>query len=675
MLPGDKQLKAVDKTPESSWWQHLFVFRGNNLSKRILFYILLCSTCFAFIVTLLQLAWDYRQGVHLIENRINQIEVSYLSPLSASLWDINSEQVEVLVEGIMKLPDMQYVQVMERFENRKMEVFSKGISATDYDFQREFDLVYKDEIIGSLFVAASLDEVYQQLWQKAMVILVSQFIKTLLVSVIILFIIYQLVMRHLKTIVEYTRSIKLDSLDKALELNRPAGKTADELAELVNTINHMRVKIRQEFNAKELITTQLSRERDFSSTVINVSNAVIASVDQNFNILTINPAGEKLFSRTEQLLQGLSWKSVCCDDHSRLNMEQSINIQSLIEGKELTFVDNNGFLITMLWSFFPFNDEASACRMLTFGYDITALKQVESEIKVLNSQLEEKVNLRTKSLEESNSQLIEAFRELKDTQKTLVEAEKMAALGSLVAGVAHEINTPLGVGVTAASFIKGCVEDLADKIESANLTKNYLQKTVAQLTDSAEILLSNQKRASNIISSFKQVAVDQSTSSCYDFNVKENLDQVLLSLKHDIELAGCDIQVRCDDELIINSYPGSFTQIYTNLISNSIRHGFDGWDGLRNIAISIEKRGDSLLVDYWDSGQGIGEDIAVRIFDPFITSKRGQGNSGLGTHIIYNLVVQLLKGNIDLDSSPGEGVHFRLVLPCESNVPARLESN
>ncbi|HGY1339641.1 TPA: sensor histidine kinase, partial [Aeromonas salmonicida subsp. salmonicida] len=237
----------------------------------------------------------------------------------------------------------------------------------------------------------------------------------------------------------------------------------------------------------------------------------------------------------------------------------------------------------------------------------------------------------------------------------------------LVAGVAHEINTPIGISVTASSYLQERVADFKLHIDSKQLSRSYLNEFTVNLDESMQLLQSNLRRASELIASFKQVAVDQSSEARYNFSLADNLHQVVVSLGHKLKKAQCEVDIQCDPKLSIFSFPGSFTQIYSNLILNSINHGFDNWDKPKKITIKVEQEGEELLINYSDNGRGIPPEILPRIFDPFVTSKRGQGGSGLGTHIIYNLVVQLLKGRISCVSEPGNGAQFHIRLPIQHN--------
>ncbi|XAG71761.1 ATP-binding protein [bacterium 19CA06SA08-2] len=641
----------------------------NGLSYRLLSYILVCSTVLAMIITALQLAWDYRKDVAVIESSIGQIEASFLQPIAASLWNLDEEQVKVQIEGIMNLPNMQFVMVKEMLGNSEVPLLTQGVERESYDISREFNLTYQGEVVGKLFVAASLEQIYQRLIEKSVLILVSQTIKTLVVSFCILIIIYYLVVRHLNRIANYAQKFNLDRLAVELTLEgRPLPrKKPDELDTLVATLNQMRTRLNDEFAARHQAAEQLQQERDFSATLINSANMVICCMEPDLNIASINPAAILLTGYHQQEILQHNWLDLFVSQEQREDLTLALADHGAIEDKEVIMHDQQGHELVLQWTFAPFYEGPNLKYLIGFGYDITRLKKVEREIIQLNELLEGKVEERTRSLSDANNQLGRAYDDLKQAQQTLVESEKMASLGSLVAGVAHEINTPIGISVTASSYLQERVADFKLHIESKQLSRSYLNEFTVNLDESMQLLQSNLRRASELIASFKQVAVDQSSEARYNFSLADNLHQVVVSLGHKLKKAQCEVDIQCDPKLSIFSFPGSFTQIYSNLILNSINHGFDNWDKPKKITIKVEQEGEELLINYSDNGCGIPPEILPRIFDPFVTSKRGQGGSGLGTHIIYNLVVQLLKGRISCASEPGNGAQFHIRLPIQHN--------
>ena len=285
-----------------------------------------------------------------------------------------------------------------------------------------------------------------------------------------------------------------------------------------------------------------------------------------------------------------------------------------------------------------------------------------TELNLANEELtKHKMHLQD-LVDDRTSELNESLDKLNKTKDYLIQSEKMAALGGLVAGVAHEINTPVGIGVTAASHLSGATEKFIKSYKDGDITRSELDNFLKIVTDSSEMILTNMHRAADLIHSFKQVAVDQSSDSLREFNIKEYLNEIFSSLKPKFKNTNIEIIVECDEELSIYSYPGAISQIVTNLALNSLVHAFDGLPKGK-IIVSVQKDGDNLKIIYSDKGKGIPQDNLAKIFDPFFTTKRGLGGSGLGLHIVFNLVIQTLNGSIDCHSLPNEGTTFTIVFP------------
>jgi len=637
----------------------------SSLSARLLAYILICSTALAIIMTFMQLLLDYQQDRAKIETSIEQVKSSFIQPLAVSLWNFDKEQIDIQSKGIMNLPYMQYVKVYEVVGNTEVAISHQGTSQETYDISKRFDLAYRGQVVGTLFVAASLGKVYDNLIEKSLFILFIQAIKTMLVSVCILLIIYYMVIRHINKIAVYTRNIKLSSANNDLRLDgrhHHISSTSDELDDLVYLLNKMQKRIVAELTDKEIAINALQQERDFSATIINSSSTIICCLDTHFKIATINPAAVILTGYSQEELNQKNWLDIFVLDDRRQALQESLSENQPLQSIEINMHDQMGDVNTLLWTFSAFYEGMDVKYLIGFGHDITPQKKVEQEILLLNDQLEEKVNKRTAALSASNEQMAQTVEQLKRARQTLVESEKMASLGSLVAGVAHEINTPIGLSVTAASSLQEEIATLKYKLADNQLSPSYLKGLIERFADSGRVLNSNLKRAADLISSFKQVAVDQSSEACYTFKLKENVEQVITSLKHKIKQSRTKVTVTCPDDLSIYSFPGSFVQIYSNLIINSIIHGFHEWDGEHHIFINIELHSETLIIDYRDTGKGIADDMAEKIFDPFVTTKKGSGGSGLGTHIVYNIVSQLFKGDIQYIAA-SEGAHFIMKIP------------
>jgi len=265
---------------------------------------------------------------------------------------------------------------------------------------------------------------------------------------------------------------------------------------------------------------------------------------------------------------------------------------------------------------------------------------------------------------ERTSELQASLNNLKFAQTQLVESEKMASLGELVAGVAHEINTPIGIGVTLASHLQKAIDRLETSHQAFGLTRNDFEKFIEDVANTAKILLTNMTRAGDLIKSFKQIAVDQSVQEMRVFKLNEYISEILLSLSSKFKHTKFSIIVNCSETLAINSYPSVIYQIITNLLMNSLIHGFSGMtEGC--MTIDICRIEDRIRVIYNDTGNGMPPEIVDKIFDPFFTTNRGRGGSGLGLHIVYSLTTQVLSGTIECQSIMEEGTTFTIEFPCD----------
>jgi signal transduction histidine kinase len=296
----------------------------------------------------------------------------------------------------------------------------------------------------------------------------------------------------------------------------------------------------------------------------------------------------------------------------------------------------------------------------------------ENEYRTLNVSLEEKVNHRTLALKEANGELIQTLEKLHQFQRQMVQNEKMASLGDMVAGVAHEVNTPIGLGVTASTMMLDRLGDLRKGFEEKTLKASALAKFIAESEENLNIIYRNLNRAAELISSFKQVAVDQSSENNRTFSFAKLMEEILMSMRPKLKRVSHEINIHCAEDLYIESKAGPINQIMINLIMNSIIHGFE-FKEKGTIDIDIVMQDDKkICITFKDNGEGIPEQLRKRIFDPFVTTKRGQGGSGLGMHLVYNLVTQALNGSISVQSETGKGVEFKIIFPVKRINPASL---
>lgn len=262
--------------------------------------------------------------------------------------------------------------------------------------------------------------------------------------------------------------------------------------------------------------------------------------------------------------------------------------------------------------------------------------------------------------------LLLALDELRDAQDKLVESEKMAALGNLVAGVAHEVNTPLGVAITGTSMVHDRMAILKEQLEQGQLTRDQLSGFIERGSDSLSLTQKNLARVGELISNFKQIAVDQMVAEKREINLKTYLEEVMSTLSIELRRAGIVYKVDIADDIPMTTIPGAMAQIITNLVTNAIRHAFHGRQADDKAVITLQAdriEGDQIRLRFVDNGAGMDEVTLSKIFDPFFTTKRNEGGTGLGMPIVYNLVRQKLKGDITVASNEGEGTTFTLLLP------------
>lgn len=293
--------------------------------------------------------------------------------------------------------------------------------------------------------------------------------------------------------------------------------------------------------------------------------------------------------------------------------------------------------------------------------DISERRQAEQAIERSRAEAEQA----RQEAQRKADELAALLSELQQAQAQLVESEKMASLGGLVAGIAHEINTPVGIGVTAASSLQERVAALRGLMANKRMKRSDLEQFLERVEEGSSILLGNLHRAAELVQSFKQVAVDQATDTRRHFKLCAYLDEVLLNLHPRLKKTRHQVRIDCPRDLEVDSYPGSLSQVVTNLVTNSLVHGFEDREQ-GHIDICIAVREQRLIFEYRDDGKGIPAEHLAQVFEPFFTTRRGQGGSGLGLHVVYNIVTRHLNGSIRCSSEPGQGTTFTIEIPYEN---------
>jgi signal transduction histidine kinase len=289
---------------------------------------------------------------------------------------------------------------------------------------------------------------------------------------------------------------------------------------------------------------------------------------------------------------------------------------------------------------------------------ITKPFQVEEVLARINTHI---------ALRRANNELKQAYQSLARAQEDLVHHEKLAALGSLVAGIAHELNTPIGNSLMVASTFEAQTGDIREHFNKGeNMRRSELVGYLDNACTTTEILMRNLQRAADLVTNFKQVAVDQTSTQRRTFLLAEVVAGNVLTLLPSIKRTPFEVLQSVPDELMMDSYPGPLGQVIANLVNNALMHAFDGRSEGKVELVAEYEKPDWVALHVRDNGNGISASNQERIFDPFFTTKMGVGGSGLGLHIVHSIVSDILGGRITVRSEEGCGTCFTLSLPLEA---------
>lgn len=442
---------------------------------------------------------------------------------------------------------------------------------------------------------------------------------------------------------------------------------------------------------------------ELSQQQINLSNLDLFKypIENNVRSGSFNWLGQDLFG-TQVRMKELGWSIIVAEDEQRMNAQLTDPLQNMV----------GAMLIILLLALFLSYRQSNRFN-LRFGllkrqstkvahgqYDIQqqyfrikefqelsddlvamadaiqkreqVLHDKESELIELTNVLEQRVEERTQSLQKTNQELANTVEALNSTMEQLVQSEKLASLGSLVAGVAHELNTPIGNAAVASSSLNDFAKDIQRQLENGSITKSNLEKFLHDAQMASGITARNLERASELITSFKNIAADQSSSQRRSFNLKEIVQEILMTLHPKTKKQPIEIVTEVDGELKLDSYPGPLEQVLNNLILNAFLHAFEE-DQTGQVKIESKALNQDMIeIHVSDNGKGIPIHDQPKVFDPFFTTKLGQGGSGLGLHICHNIVTDTLGGTLTVKSTLNEGSRFTITIP--ASAPTYKES-
>jgi len=433
----------------------------------------------------------------------------------------------------------------------------------------------------------------------------------------------------------------------------------DEISELVRWFNA--------FLDTQAIRVQYEKELEDSrykfANIFQQAPMPLALVRLNGELIDVNDFWLQQFGFEKQEVMGRTSTELglWIDPAERARMLEQVNQTGIINRLEVHFRTKQGKVLICLLSGHPVAMQSKDLYILT-PVDITRQRLAEQEIREINAKLESRVLSRTTKLEQTNKELNHALESLNLARGELVRSEKLAALGSLVAGIAHEVNTPVGVIVTGASILSQASATINKSVAQGLIRKSEILEYLHTATESSRLILSNANRAAHLIQSFKQVAVDQTSEQRREFELNEFILGLITSLNPTLRIARAGIELHGTDKIEMDSYPGLLAQVLTNLTMNAVIHGFTKEQDGR-ISINIGLSDELVIIQFDDNGIGIPEEYLDKIFDPFFTTKRGQGGTGLGLNIVFNIITKQFGGTISVQSKTGQGTQFKIAIP------------
>lgn len=600
------------------------------IGRRIIIILIIISSLITFVSTMIQLYGDYRHEVNAVETRFQELKDVHVESLTINLWEFNERQLNIRLQGLVKLPDISFIKVSSATGNQSWQA---GTEVSGDKISQLIPLEYSNQdnnssfMLGQLYVESSSDRIYQQLIETFLSLLITNGIKTFIVSAMILWVFHLSVNRRITGILGYLDHFRPNQRHSTLELEQTPLVTSenDEISILALSINQLSQTLNRLYQ-------EIETERDRFTDFANSASDWLWETDDD---------GKIVFA-SEQMLSQLGVIDVQAYNRSMSKLVPDPTLSDAIEsrhdfkGLEVTLTINEQERIFIFHGKVVKSESQTAC-MRGSAIEITSRKRAENALQELNDTLEKRVVKRTLELEKS-------LRELEITQNQLIEKEKMASLSSLISGIAHEINTPLGVAITAGSMLEPASKD----------DYNY---------EAYKLMQDNLQRVVRLVQVFKQTSAQNGQSKVESVYVKQLLSDVIVGLQQKLQEKQIDVQLECKENLNWPTITHSWVQIFHQMIDNSIIHGFTASDPDNCIHIRIDETPEGLSICYEDNGKGMTKQELNNIFEPFHTSKRNIGCTGLGMHIVFNQVSQALTGRIEAESEPDKGLRINIQLP------------
>ncbi|MBV7537761.1 HAMP domain-containing protein [Duganella sp. sic0402] len=438
----------------------------------------------------------------------------------------------------------------------------------------------------------------------------------------------------------------------------------DEIAVFTRALNAMSAALRERIAQLEQSQRRLSESEARFKTLFDMAPLPLTVSDCDGRIVAINRAVAHTFGAAGTDLIGKRsdevpfWASTRERERIWDMYRQDGAVQGAIAG--VLLADDSVGSVAIWSSTLILDGKPSIIWALL---DLTEELNAKRELKDLNISLESRVRERSAALERANADLSTALQTLQHTQSELLASEKMASLGSLVAGIAHELNTPIGNSLLASTALRDRVQEFAQHVAAGTLRRSELTAHLDEVRTASELIAGSLHKAAELIASFKQIAVDQTNDQRRSFELLAAVQDTIAAYTPRLRRMQCEVALDIPAGLMLDSYPGGLYQVLTNLITNALTHAFEQRRS-GAIAVRAELGADGLIdLQFSDDGCGMTEEVQRRVFDPFFTTRMGQGGTGLGMNIVYNIVTGILGGRITLDSAPGAGTAIRMLIP------------
>ncbi|MBC3936090.1 ATP-binding protein [Undibacterium rugosum] len=633
--------------------------------------ILLPALVFGYFMVLAR----YEREVQLrVRNPMVQYADMLAKAMEVPIWNVDKEVGRQFVNGVMHNPEVVSIAITDEagsdFVKQKKDMSSGAALITDTR-----PVILDSKIIGKVEISLTTANVKHDLLEDIAKQLLGLGAQVLFSFALIWFLFDRRIVRPIRILQQETARLASGQMDQALAWTRQdeIGNLAQgldkmrlNLGELIAGREHQNALLQQEL-AERLRVEQILRETEEKFIAIFQASPVAMTVfrkNPSYRMADVNDAWVRQFGWSHETILGqvsmqeYLWRNMDDFHHvvSRLERDGEIHgyeawCRSGIAGR-LLLCELSGRLVRI----------AEETMLILVQEDITEKRQNEQAIRNMNATLEKRVSERTHELEEANSELTVVLEDLQRAQQELLRTEKMAALGSLVAGVAHELNTPIGTSVTVASTLQQQTTEIYQQFQQG-LRKSVLEEYLSNARLGTDLLLRNLSKASELVASFKQVAVDRTSANRRQFALDEMMDELIVTLGPMIRKTPHEVTADIPAKMLLDSYPGALGQVMTNLINNAFIHAFDPEVRGRVCIEAHDKDHAFIEITVTDNGKGIAPANIGRIFDPFFTTRLGQGGSGLGLNIVYNLVKDVLGGDIRVSSTVGEGTRFSMSIP------------